>query len=161
MEKVNTITEVKNFVECPHCNKSKNSVGHLFSENKEISFGPWYCAECGNAFRGVVKGKDVFLEKMSERKDSAIVFLRSGNILLAVKGMYFNGELDVDNSRYFYEEHTCPTNYLKDVEMVIDLKNGDTDPHGIFEFVGVIPYQDLDGVEDLRSLLPSGFLAEI
>jgi hypothetical protein len=72
-----------------------------------------------------------------------------------IEGMYFNGEFDIDNKRYFYEEHTCPTNYLG-VEMVVDLNDGDTDPHGIFEFVGAIPYVDLENVDDVLSLLPSG-----
>lgn len=156
MEKVNTIIEVKHFVECPHCHNSKNRIDHLFNdEGKETSWGHWYCDECGGGYKGIVKGKDVFVEKVNERKDNSIVFLKNGNVLLAVKGMYFNGEHDAENDRYFYDEHTCPTNYFKNVEMVIDLENGDTDPHGIFEFVGSIPCVNLDEVEDVKALLLS------
>ena len=156
MEKVNTTIEVKHFIKCPHCKNSKDRIDHLFNdEDKETYWGNWYCDECGGGYKGIVKGKDVFVEKVNERKDNSIVFLKNGNVLLAVKGMYFNGEYNAEDDRYFYNEHTCPTNYFKDIEMVIDLENGDTDPHGIFEFVGSIPYVDLNEVEDVEALLLS------
>lgn len=41
----------------------------------------------------------------------------------------------LENQQYFYEEHTCPTNWLMKVEEVID-KNGNHDPHGAFKYVG-------------------------
>lgn len=161
MEKAKTITEVKHFIECPHCAKSKTRVDHLFSEKKgEIFFGPWYCDECGLSCRGKVIGSDVYVEKCDKSKQNSIVFLRNGNVLLAVKGMYFDGDRDDGFYKYYYGEHgTCPTNYLGEVEMVIDLNNGNTDPHGIFEFVGSIPYVDLDKVDDIRGLLPDGVAA--
>jgi ribosomal protein L37AE/L43A len=155
LEKVNTIIEVKHYVECPHCRKSKSRIDHLFDETeKEISWGIWYCDECGGGYKGIIKGRDVFLEKVNERMDKSIVFLRNDNLLLAVKGMYFNGELSAEDERYYYEQHTCPTNYLQNVEMVINLADGDTDPHGIFKYVGAIPYVNLDEVEDIHTLLP-------
>ena len=39
---------------------------------------------------------------------------------------------------YWYNEHTCPVNYLK-CTGVIDLETGDIDPHGIFKVRSVIP----------------------
>lgn len=35
------------------------------------------------------------------------------------------------NTRYFYEEHTCPTNYIR-IPMICF--NKDVDPHGLFKF---------------------------
>lgn len=154
MEKVNTIIEVVHFIECPHCHNSKIRIDHLFNdEGIETSWGIFYCDECGGGYEGIVKGKDVFVEKANGRKDNSIVFLKNGNVLLAVKGMYFNGKHDPENDRYYYDEQTCPTNYFKNVEMVIDLETGDNDPHGIFEFVGSIPYVNLDEVDDVKALL--------
>lgn len=157
MKKVNTIMEIKHFVECPHCGKSTSRIDHLFNEeNKTSSWGPWYCDECGGAYKGEVRDKEVFIEPIyGDRKNKCLVFLKNANVLLVVEGMYFNGDFDPENKRYFYEEHTCPTNYLG-VEMVVDLNDGDTDPHGIFEFVGAIPYVDLENVDDVLSLLPGG-----
>lgn len=42
-----------------------------------------------------------------------------------------NDELQEQN-RYFYEEHTCPTNFIR--VPLISFK-GDHDPHGLFRFV--------------------------
>jgi hypothetical protein len=39
--------------------------------------------------------------------------------------------------RYFYEEHSCPTNWIGDCVAVIE--NGDTDPHGYLTFVRSAP----------------------
>jgi hypothetical protein len=156
MEKINTIIEIKHFIECPYCHNSKNRIDHLFNEEgKEISWGYWYCDECGGGYKGIVKGKEVFIEKTIKRKDDSIIFLKNGNILLAIKGMYFNGNHDIENDRYFYEEHTCPINYLKNVEMIINLEDDNIDPHGIFKFITSIPYINLENVEDIKTLLPS------
>lgn len=156
MKKASTTIEVTHFIDCPHCYNDRYRVDHLFSPDKQVRhFGPWYCDECGGSFSGKVIGSDVFVEKHDEskRKDKCLVFLKNNNVMLVVKGMYFDGELNLENERYFYEEHTCPTNYLG-VEMVIDTDDGDTDPHGIFEFIGAIPYVDLDYVDDINSIIP-------
>lgn len=39
------------------------------------------------------------------------------------------------HQQYFYDEHTCPTNWTRDIVQVIF--QGDRDPHGVFEFVSV------------------------
>jgi hypothetical protein len=41
----------------------------------------------------------------------------------------------IEQERYFYNEHTCPTNWLQDIQQIEF--EGDTDPHGVFEFVSV------------------------
>lgn len=43
----------------------------------------------------------------------------------------------VEHQRYYYNEHTCPTNWFRNVEEIIFQK--DKDPHGVFEFVSVEP----------------------
>jgi hypothetical protein len=47
-----------------------------------------------------------------------------------------------NHARYFYDEHTCPTNFMGEVEKVIDPADGDEDPHGIFAFVKMEPWTD-------------------
>jgi hypothetical protein len=39
-----------------------------------------------------------------------------------------------EHERYFYEEHTCPTNFVGG-DVVALYENGDRDPHGAFRFV--------------------------
>lgn len=39
------------------------------------------------------------------------------------------------HQQYFYDEHTCPTNWTRDIVEIIF--KGDHDPHGVFEFVSV------------------------
>lgn len=42
-----------------------------------------------------------------------------------------------ESDKYFFEEHTCPTNWTGDIECVI--AKGDPDPHGFATFVRRIP----------------------
>jgi hypothetical protein len=46
---------------------------------------------------------------------------------------------DMDEVRswrqHFYEEHTCPTNFIR-IEAIVH--NGDHDPHGVFEYVDTV-----------------------
>lgn len=161
MEKVKTIIETKHFIECPHCQKDRKRIDHLFSvDGNEISFGPWYCDKCGFAYGGTVKGKEVFIEKLNRRVDKSIVFLKNENVLLCVRGLYFDGVHDIENDRYYYDEGTCPTNYMGNVEVVIDLKDGDADPHGIFKFVASIPYRQYEEMDDVQDYLTSIELLE-
>ena len=40
-----------------------------------------------------------------------------------------------EHERYYFNEHTCPTNYMNQIEQ-IEIE-GDIDPHGVFEFISV------------------------
>lgn len=53
-----------------------------------------------------------------------------GRVWFVTEGI---GELDrePDHERYYYEEHTCPTNVLECVSII---HNGDMDPHGVLSF---------------------------
>ena len=70
-----------------------------------------------------------------------------GPLLLIVRGMRFQravtpeyGDAEDDRAQYYYEEHTCPTNILDRVEVVID--GDDPDPHGLFRYLGEVDYDD-------------------
>lgn len=56
-------------------------------------------------------------------------------VYIIVKG---NGFHDKDGNfknqqEYYYEQHTCPTNYLQDIFKIYEGTDGD--PHGLFKFV--------------------------
>jgi hypothetical protein len=84
--------------------------------------------------------------KRQERKiktyDVLVLKPQVESVYFVVEGMRFNGisrekiGLDeVGHKHYFYEEHSCPTNWLKPTMVYV---NGDADPHGLIEFVATI-----------------------
>lgn len=121
-------------VSCPSCGKL--SVIDYTTKGQKYT---WRCHndDCGKQYSfvqnedgtidaeptGVVVERCSVLLKMPPQKE---------NVFLIVRGT----KSDVDNQVYFYNEHTCPTNYFSEVE---ELYLGDReDPHGLFEFVGSI-----------------------
>lgn len=68
---------------------------------------------------------------------------------------------EVDEKQYFYEEHICPSDILHRVETVII--KGDTDPHGLFEYVRTSDELDLSGGyapgEAWSKVVPEAFAA--
>ena len=61
----------------------------------------------------------------------------------------------VSHARYFYEEHTCPTNFIR---VPLISTGGDSDPHGVFEFVDAVwmmsEYDPDDCEEYLAEVFP-------
>ena len=146
-----TVTEEKIYTICPACEEKDKSCGHIQPGG---SFGPWYCDSCGEGYRGKRLDEDgsFVLERTFEKKHDILVALGNpeGKILLFVKGMAFgpSGDplvIDHERKRYFYEQHTCPTNFLR-VETVVDMETMDDDPHGLFRYLGAIPYVDPDSI---------------
>jgi hypothetical protein len=45
-------------------------------------------------------------------------------------------EVNQSHQRYFFEEHSCPTNWLR--ECVAVIVEGDCDPHGFLDFVRAV-----------------------
>lgn len=56
----------------------------------------------------------------------------------------------IEQTRYFYEEHTCPTNFIR-IPMIA--QGGDHDPHGVFEFVDVVWMVDEYSGDDIDEYL--------
>ena len=158
--------EVSKLFACPECGSLEHSYGHLADGS---TFGPWYCDECGCSVRGRVTGESVDIELHTERKINTLVLLRlreplatGEQVHVVVKGMTFcaPGETpDFEHDVYFYEEHTCPWNWLR-----LPIKeDDDTDPHGLFvhQETVLMPqgYGDfsnhLDGIEQWRELFES------
>lgn len=139
--------KTERYIFCPICGKEGKRVDHLPIGCKTV----WYCDECGGEFRlQVIEGGDVECEATGHRKDRTLVTLRSdAPVTLVVEGMVFSQTPEDEREHhveYFYNEHTCPTNYMGNVLRVIS-GDGDTDPHGIFRFVKVEPWRDLEAKE--------------
>lgn len=63
---------------------------------------------------------------------------KDGPIYFVVEGLCewpTSREEMLSGAEYFYEEHTCPTNFIR-IPMIS--QDGDHDPHGIFEFVDAV-----------------------
>lgn len=132
------ITTIKKVFACPDCGSAEHEYEHL---QLGYSFGPWYCDTCGCGVSGkVLSDGEIEIQKSSDRKANTLVLLRlnvpgteEAPIHIVVTSMVFypDGAIpSIDNHReeYFYEEHTCPWNYLR-----LPIKQGDdTDPHGVF-----------------------------
>lgn len=46
--------------------------------------------------------------------------------------------------KYFYDEHTCPTNWVRNIERFTE--KGDTDPHGVFQYIDHVTDEELKSV---------------
>lgn len=156
------------FIVCPHCDKlSGNRVDHLYHDKLPRSFGPWHCDECGEAYEGIVRApSDVEVEKSQTREKFwpgySLLKIDSteGPIFFVMKNSTMperDPESLQDSQRYFYEEHSCPTNWIGDCVAVIE--DGDTDPHGFMEFVRhvTVPDDFDEDRADWQMLFPEAF----
>ncbi len=135
-----TFTDKTRYISCPACAKSKHAVSHLGAGCRTL----WYCDDCGVRFDvHVLSADQVDCSVIPDsRRKKILVRLRSTRpVTVIVEGMSFHPDDEpdgfVERQRYYYEEHTCPSNFLG-VEKVMD-DSGDEDPHGIFSFVGIEP----------------------
>ncbi|MRT30868.1 hypothetical protein [Herbaspirillum sp. CAH-3] len=157
-------THTKTFIRCPHCDGDEFPVDHILNGTWKRSFGPWYCDTCGGSFRGT---KDdvgqIDLELLDERKvqtlDLLVLQPQAKPVYFVLRGMRFEGpKFDgyPDNKEFFYEEHSCPTNWLRNIQTLIH--DDDDDPHGLIEFVRSIESTpELLERDDMREAFPEAF----
>ena len=143
----------KHFLVCPNCGEDISSVDHLPNRFQ----GRWSCSSCDKSFNFEFTRVDdcivIMLEEAKEHAKKVLITLRSDAkpITLKVQGRVYsdrNGNFDseeeqIEDKRYYYDEHTCPINYLDQVVKIID-GNGDDDPHGVFKFVSMEPWVEDD-----------------
>jgi len=156
------ITKTTSHFACPDCGAPSSSIDHI--DTHDGSFGPWYCDECGIGVWGKFSAGTLSLERHTERKVDTLVLLKhhrdESALFIVVDGMLLQKEgepLDLGEANghkaYFYDDHTCPKNYLG-VHAVIE--GDDQDPHGVFQFVAQILRPDgFDGCNvDWTELFP-------
>jgi hypothetical protein len=151
------IVEVKHYVNCPLCNDYKFSFGHLIKEvektKKKYSVGPWSCDSCGHKFNFIVE-KDLTISVRQNDEPPNVhgySLLKSTNggepIYFVIEDTWYRqnkteslGEA-ISHKHYYYDEHTCPTNWIRGIEVIMFKQ--DQDPHGVFEFVDFVTKEDL------------------
>jgi hypothetical protein len=88
------------------------------------------------------------------------LFTRSGEpVYFVVEGCAIHDANEPLNHSYFYDEHSCPTNY---VQVAAIMTREDDDPHGVFEYVRSVwmPHDydeeaiDVDNEQLFRRLFP-------
>jgi hypothetical protein len=95
--------------------------------------------------------KTLALLRLYEKSGSPVYFI--------VEGVGHTNYGGIEDNDYFYDEHSCPTNYVP-VEAIFT--PDDDDPHGVFEYVRTVWYpraydeaqDEGSGDEFLRSLFP-------
>jgi hypothetical protein len=134
--------EVQLFLVCPNCKESKSRFDHIRIGE---SAGPWACDYCHWYYRFVrVNETEIEIELTVRRETPVTVTLRSQTdppiTLKLHTWKYAHSQNDspeeyAAQSKYFYNEHTCPTNWTREIQQIIF--EGNRDPHGVFEFVSV------------------------
>lgn len=114
--------------------------------------GPWYCKECGRGLNWVIlisSGRISAIGEVSGKKSVKRLILLDSNfsdkpIQVIVRDNYgasFEDSVDqLSRDLYYYNKGTCPTNYLQNIEFI--LEGGDRDPHGIFQFNSAVEVDD-------------------
>lgn len=144
-----TTTTTQTRIICPNCKELASAVDHLkddIKSNAPRTF-TWFCDNCGHQYSFDIDDKlnVTNLKLTGIVNEKSITLLRHGKIGLIVKDFAFNRNYD---KSFYYNENTCPTNYLKNVEEVVDLEDKSSDPHGIFEYITTIPYVDFNQTTD-------------
>lgn len=163
------------FLMCPWCSEQSGCrVDHLYDE-APMSFGTWYCKECRMPFSGKVLAPhkvEVAKDEPRDRFSRSMALLKfdgkGGPVFFVMdhdryrSGKTQSDEENQESQKYFFEEHSCPTNWLRECVAVIE--DGDCDPHGFLEFVRCVDVPndfDTDDDDNWPILFPEAFGAPI
>lgn len=133
--------KVQLHIPCPSCLDGKWRADQLAIGQSTV----WSCQECHNEASIKRINENDFETTSRGRKDTPVtVTLQSitePRITLKLNTWKYahsqNDSLEdyESHQRYFYDEHTCPTNWTRDIVEIIF--QSDHDPHGVFEFVSI------------------------
>jgi hypothetical protein len=151
MNKNNTVTHT--YGKCPNENcHGEWQIDHLFNDYKDRLFkSKWSCSQCLNyyeiSFTFINDQLNFCAESTGEKVQKKIVILElppqeKPVRLMAYVNRYDHEKILGGNDQYFYEEHTCPTNWIKDVALIEN--GGDTDPHYMFKYIDTFDGNDVD-----------------
>ncbi len=164
-------TYTQTYCMCPWCGEQSGCrVDHLFAEAPRTA-GGWFCRECRREFLVDVRSPS---EVIVSRGKPDRRFIPCAT-LLALDGadgpVYFvmddesyeDGPVDTDEElqssrQFFFEEHSCPMNWIGNCRVIV--KAGDDDPHGVLRFVRSVRDArgfDLDAREQVQRLFPEAY----
>lgn len=133
--------KVRLYVPCPGCTEKSHRVDQLIPGQSTT----WSCNSCHNQFSIMRVNDTDFRTRLTGVKETPVVVTLQSITKPAITlrlntTRYAHSQKDtwedyVEHQRYYYDEHTCPTNWFREVEEIVFQK--DKDPHGVFEFVSV------------------------
>lgn len=88
---------------------------------------------------------------MANKYDILVLRPQKQNIYFIVNDRASSDDIhkdDYDNNKYFYNEHTCPTNWINNVDFIIDQNSLSADPHGLFEYVKSVKLEKELDIDD-------------
>jgi hypothetical protein len=119
-------------VPCPSC----GTLSAIDYCNKNQIY-TWWCKNdpCGKQYKFIIND-----DWSTKTEPTGTIITRTAvtlkvkktqdDLFIVVKGMLFDGK---DNSKYYYQESTCPVNLIREG---LEVRLGeDDDPHGVFEYV--------------------------
>ena len=161
-----TVVVSKTVVVCPHCEEvTRLGVDHLKGRDTVTS---WTCSLCGHEIGIESKAGEIIVTKRDtpqQIKGLSLLRFPGSNTYFVFSGpvrKYDDEETRQSGDAFFFEENSCPTNWIKRCVAVIS--DGDTDPHGFLEFVRSTP--GVNGVwgnethDDWIEIFPEAFTAE-
>ena len=135
---------IKRYFLCLNCGKHEFTIEHILQEfeTSECFVSPfntrWGCDECGSQIKIVIHKDGIVETEILEEKSVKYTVLleippQSKSIFLKIKAESYGRDIESDNLRFFYEEHTCPINYFRSCT---EIKIGDNDdPHGLAKYI--------------------------
>lgn len=127
----------RNYLSCPKCGQRGYCVDHRVKPGESTTWTE-DCDACDQKFQYTLSADGLLTyEERPQDRIGMLCLLEYHNnkvpLRLVVKSKAYkhNGDYDFDKS-YYFEEHTCPTNFF-DVVVICDA--GDLDPHGVFQLV--------------------------
>lgn len=130
----------KLFFRCPECKQGEFQYGHLLSDHEGRKAGPWGCDECGAHWRITIENGEPMLCPDERRTIfyHSVLELPGTSLRLVVHS--FTGGKSIGEDGHYWEEWTCPTNFLGSAcEVEFD---GEIDPHGAFRVVATFETED-------------------
>jgi hypothetical protein len=135
----------KEYVQCITAGcKGDWRVDHLKKNPPQTAW--WMCDECGYEFKitpRLLAAYDIEATGKSQTPTTVtLVYDGTAPIIFRLNAFKYPHEQDGTwveyraNQKHFYEEHTCPTNWFRDV-VQIEIE-GDKDPHGAFKLVSTV-----------------------
>lgn len=128
-------------MDCLNC---KSELSDINNRINAITPAKFYCFECCANNEYIIIDDVVHGSLVGQTEEKGLALLQyvddpSLMILVETYFQYENGKLTAESydSSFYFEESTCPTNYLKCAAIS---HNGDTDPHGVFQFVRQLTY---------------------
>lgn len=152
------VHDPKRYVKCPCSNDAQlMSVEHLFGSDYDkrgeiFTVGSWHCDKCGVGY-DITVNRSTGQVKMEKNKRTQVmvkfhVLLEldaktEDKIYIVVADSYPN-DWQSENFAYYYNEHTCPTNFLGRVNLIVE--GDDFDPHGVFSYVRHVSQAEYDAM---------------